>query len=452
MTERAILAGGCFWGMQDLIRKLPGVESTRVGYTGGDVPNATYRNHGTHAEGIEIMFDPDKITYRRLLEFFFQIHDPTTPNRQGNDRGASYRSAIYYVDDDQKAVAEDTIADVNASGIWPGKVVTEVEGKLTPGEVRQIRWELAYNRMPVFGLPTVLYGLAAVACMVALLTGLRGASASAWILLLLAFAPHTIGIIMRMVIMDRPPVTNLYATFLFVPWVMVGAALVLEYFFRNKLGLLAAGLSGMLLLLLSRRFETEADSLGVVVAVLNSNFWLLTHVICITAGYAAVALAGILGHFYLIRSIRLGPNVRIQPELYSALFGVLALGLVLSFLGTMLGGVWGADSWGRFWGWDPKENGALLIVLWTAVLLHGIPARWLTPNLVAAGAVLGNIVVLWAWMGTNLLGVGLHSYGFMAGRFYMMIALMGIEVLFVVLTLIWLWGQRRSSAAVPAST
>ena len=332
------------------------------------------------------------------------------------------------------------------------KVVTEVEGKLTPGEVRQIRWELAYNRMPVFGLPTVLYGLAAVACMVALLTGLRGASASAWILLLLAFAPHTIGIIMRMVIMDRPPVTNLYATFLFVPWVMVGAALVLEYFFRNKLGLLAAGLSGMLLLLLSRRFETEADSLGVVVAVLNSNFWLLTHVICITAGYAAVALAGILGHFYLIRSIRLGPNVRIQPELYSALFGVLALGLVLSFLGTMLGGVWGADSWGRFWGWDPKENGALLIVLWTAVLLHGIPARWLTPNLVAAGAVLGNIVVLWAWMGTNLLGVGLHSYGFMAGRFYMMIALMGIEVLFVVLTLIWLWGQRRSSAAVPAST
>jgi peptide-methionine (S)-S-oxide reductase len=124
--ERAVLAGGCFWGMQELIRKLPGVRSTRVGYTGGEVPNATYRNHGRHAEGLEITFDPSKISYRQLLEFFFQIHDPTTVNRQGNDIGTSYRSAIYYTNDAQKRVAEDTIADVDASGLWPGKVVTEV--------------------------------------------------------------------------------------------------------------------------------------------------------------------------------------------------------------------------------------------------------------------------------------------------------------------------------------
>ena len=126
-TERAVLAGGCFWGMEDLIRKLPGVCDTRVGYTGGDVQNATYRNHGTHAEGIEILFDPEQISYRRILEVFFQIHDPTTLNRQGNDVGMSYRSAIYYIDDAQKQVALDTIADVDASGLWPGKVVTEVE-------------------------------------------------------------------------------------------------------------------------------------------------------------------------------------------------------------------------------------------------------------------------------------------------------------------------------------
>ena len=125
-TQKAILAGGCFWGMQDLIRKQPGVVSTRVGYTGGDVPNATYRNHGTHAEAIEIVYDPAVTDYRTLLEFFFQIHDPTTKNRQGNDRGTSYRSAIFYVDDEQKRVALDTIADVEASGLWPGKVVTEV--------------------------------------------------------------------------------------------------------------------------------------------------------------------------------------------------------------------------------------------------------------------------------------------------------------------------------------
>ena len=124
--QRAVLAGGCFWGMQDLIRKLPGVTATRVGYTGGEVRNATYRNHGNHAEAIEISFDPARTSYRALLEFFFQIHDPSTKNRQGNDRGASYRSAIYYTDADQRAVAEDTIADVDASGLWPGKVVTEV--------------------------------------------------------------------------------------------------------------------------------------------------------------------------------------------------------------------------------------------------------------------------------------------------------------------------------------
>ena len=125
-TEKAILAGGCFWGMQELLRTYPGVISTRVGYSGGDVPNATYRNHGTHAEALEVVFDPSKLSYRTLLEFFFQIHDPTTLNRQGNDRGTSYRSAIFYTTDEQRRIAEETIKDVEASGLWPGKVVTEV--------------------------------------------------------------------------------------------------------------------------------------------------------------------------------------------------------------------------------------------------------------------------------------------------------------------------------------
>jgi peptide-methionine (S)-S-oxide reductase len=125
-TERAVLAGGCFWGVQDLFRRYDGVVSTRVGYTGGDVPNATYRNHGSHAEAVEVIFDPARISYRQILEFFFQIHDPSTRDRQGNDFGASYRSAIFYTSDEQRRIAEDTIADVDASGLWPGKVVTEV--------------------------------------------------------------------------------------------------------------------------------------------------------------------------------------------------------------------------------------------------------------------------------------------------------------------------------------
>ncbi len=124
--ERAILAGGCFWGVQDLLRRRDGVLSTRVGYSGGSTPNATYRNHGQHAEAVEIIFDPAKISFRQLLEFFFQIHDPSTRNRQGNDYGSSYRSAIFYTSEEQRRVAEDTIADVEASGLWPGKVVTEV--------------------------------------------------------------------------------------------------------------------------------------------------------------------------------------------------------------------------------------------------------------------------------------------------------------------------------------
>jgi peptide-methionine (S)-S-oxide reductase len=126
-TDRAILAGGCFWGVQDLLRRYDGVISTRVGYSGGNTPNATYRNHGAHAEAVEIVFDPARISFRKLLEFFFQIHDPTTRDRQGNDTGSSYRSAIFYTSDEQRRVAQDTIADVEASGLWPGKVVTEVK-------------------------------------------------------------------------------------------------------------------------------------------------------------------------------------------------------------------------------------------------------------------------------------------------------------------------------------
>jgi len=126
--ERAVLAGGCFWGVQQLIRRMPGVISTRVGYSGGEIENATYRNHGNHAEAVEITFDPDQISFRELLEFFFQIHDPSTPNRQGNDLGASYRSVIFYTSDEQRRMAEDTIADVDASGLWPGKAATEVTG------------------------------------------------------------------------------------------------------------------------------------------------------------------------------------------------------------------------------------------------------------------------------------------------------------------------------------
>ena len=162
--ERAVLAGGCFWGVQELFRRYDGVLSTRVGYTGGNTPNATYRNHGTHAEAVEIIFDPARISFRQILEFFFQIHDPSTRNRQGNDVGTSYRSAIFYTTDEQRRIAEDTIADVDASGLWPGKVVTEVVPLVTSGRpnpsIRTICCEIpAATRAISFG-PTGRYRFA----------------------------------------------------------------------------------------------------------------------------------------------------------------------------------------------------------------------------------------------------------------------------------------------------
>jgi len=195
------------------------------------------------------------------------------------------------------------------------------------------------------------------------------------VLMLLGLAPHTAGIIIRMVIMGRPPMTNLYATFLFVAWVAVVLCLLVEVAQRNGLGLFTGGFTGLALLLVSMRFAVDGDHMGKVVAVLDSNFWLSTHVVCITLGYAGCVVAGILGHVYLFQALLRPRAAGPLRSTFRALFAVLGFGLTFSFFGTMLGGVWADQSWGRFWGWDPKENGALLIVLWCSVLFHARLAR-----------------------------------------------------------------------------
>jgi ABC-type transport system involved in cytochrome c biogenesis permease subunit len=232
--------------------------------------------------------------------------------------------------------------------------------------------------------------------------------------------------------MGRPPVTNLYATFIFVGWVSVLLGLVMEYFQRNRLGLLIASISGLALLLTSGRFASEGDTMGVMVAVLDSNFWLATHVVTITIGYAGCVVAGLIGHIYMVQAIFRDPDHPLLKETFDSMYGALAFGLIFSFLGTMLGGVWADQSWGRFWGWDPKENGALVIVLWSAVLFHARTARMVGPVGFAGGCVLGVIWVLLAWLGVNLLGVGLHSYGFTSGLALGLMIACAIELLFVV--------------------
>jgi ABC-type transport system involved in cytochrome c biogenesis permease subunit len=227
--------------------------------------------------------------------------------------------------------------------------------------------------------------------------------------------PHSYGIIARMLIMGRPPVTNLYATFIFVAWVCCVLGLAVEYFQRNRLGLLVSSASGLALLMTSARFASDGDTMGVMVAVLDSNFWLATHVVCISIGYAGTCVAGLLGAIYLIQAITRIPADPVLRETQAAVYGALGFGIIFSFLGTMLGGVWADQSWGRFWGWDPKENGALVIVLWSAIVFHAKLARLIGPVGFAAGCTLGIIGVLAAWLGVNLLNVGLHSYGFTSG-------------------------------------
>jgi ABC-type transport system involved in cytochrome c biogenesis permease subunit len=300
--------------------------------------------------------------------------------------------------------------------------------------VSHLDLEYKYNRYELFYRAKLLYGLAFLMGLIGILTNLKGVRYAAVAFTVAGLIPHATGIIWRMMIMGRPPMTNLYATFLFVAFIVVVLGLVIEWFQRNNLGAIMSGFAGLALLMIASRFSSQGDTLGVVVAVLDSNFWLSTHVVCITIGYAGCVAAGIVGHVYLIQAMFMTSEHSNLRSTAKAIYGLLAFGLIFSFLGTMLGGVWADQSWGRFWGWDPKENGALLIVLWCALLFHARIANMIGPRGMAVGSVLGVINVIFAWLGVNLLGVGLHSYGFTSGLARGMWISIGLELLFIILT------------------
>jgi len=247
------------------------------------------------------------------------------------------------------------------------------------------------------------------------------------------FIPHVLGLLMRIIIMARPPVSSLYETFIFVGFIAVFLGLMIEYYNRQWLGIVTAAISGTALLFIANKYSAEGDTLKVLVAVLNSNFWLATHVTTITMGYAATCVGGLLGHIWLVQSA-FGGKSQTLDKTYKTTLGILGVALTLSFLGTNLGGIWADQSWGRFWGWDPKENGALMIVLWTALLFHAKAAQMIGPLGLAVGAVIGMMVVMWAWFGVNLLSVGLHSYGFTSGVATSLIIYAIVEVIFLTVT------------------
>jgi ABC-type transport system involved in cytochrome c biogenesis permease subunit len=275
--------------------------------------------------------------------------------------------------------------------------------------------ELAFNRASWFMRAKVFYIIAIMAAFASILAPNRWLRRGAVAILSLGLVFHLTGMVWRVVLTGFAPVTNLYTTFLFVGAVSVILGLFAERSQKNGIGLFTAAFVGATLLYVASRFALDGDTMKKVVAVLNSNFWLSTHVTTITMGYAGCWLAGIIAHVYLFIRIFKPAYHTLSRQVMRQMMGVLAFGLMFSFLGTFLGGIWADQSWGRFWGWDPKENGALLIVLWTALLYHARLGRMIGDNGLAAGVAVGNLVVMLAWLGVNLLSTGLHSYGFTSG-------------------------------------
>ena len=287
-----------------------------------------------------------------------------------------------------------------------------------PNATKRASFEFLFNRLQPFSQSMALYVLAFLLACFSWLGWNRILSRSAFYLLLLALAIHTFGLISRMYLQERPPVTNLYSSAIFIGWGAVIVALILERIFRDGIGAACAGAIGFVTLIIAHHLAGSGDTLEMLQAVLDTNIWLATHVVAITTGYAAMFLAGMLAIIYIVRGVfTLSLKKQTADSLSRMTYGVVCFATLFSFVGTVLGGIWADQSWGRFWGWDPKENGAVLIVLWCAIILH---ARWggfIRQRGLMIMAIFGNVVTSFSWFGVNMLGVGLHSYGFMQKAF-----------------------------------
>ena len=302
---------------------------------------------------------------------------------------------------------------------------------------RKSAWEAYFNKVDPFTTSMELYVLAFLLAAASWLKWPDKLGQSALRAMDVGFVLATAGIIVRMWLEDRPPVTNLYSSALFIGWGSVGLCLILERFNRNAVASAAGGMIGFSTLIIAHHLSLSGDTREMMRAVLDSNFWLSTHVVTVTTGYAATFLAGFLAIVYILRGVltrSLDP--RTAESLSRMVYGIVCFATFFSFIGTVLGGIWADQSWGRFWGWDPKENGALIIVLWNAVILHCRWAGLIRQRGLMALAVFGNIVTSWSWFGTNMLGVGLHSYGFTDAAFYGLITFVASQLLLIALVLL----------------
>lgn len=323
-------------------------------------------------------------------------------------------------------------------------------GQQHPGGTGRARYEFWFNQVDPFTHSMVLYLVAFLLACLSWLGWSRTLNRSAFYLLLLTLAVHTFGLVSRMYLQERPPVTNLYSSAIFIGWGAVIVALVLERIFRDGIGAACAGAIGFITLVIAHHLAGSGDTLEMLQAVLDTNIWLATHVVAITTGYSAMFLAGMLAMIYIIRgAFTRSLKKETADSLARMTYGVVCFATLFSFVGTVLGGIWADQSWGRFWGWDPKENGAVLIVLWCAIILH---ARWggfIRQRGLMVMAIFGNVVTSFSWFGVNMLGVGLHSYGFMQKAFPWLVGFIASQLVLMAVAAMPLERWRSFRIAIP---
>jgi ABC-type transport system involved in cytochrome c biogenesis permease subunit len=329
---------------------------------------------------------------------------------------------------------------------------TELQRDL-PGRVWKAKVESVFNQLQPFYSAMVIYVLIFILACASWLVWPQALGRYAFALLLVTFVVHSAGLITRMYLEGRPPVTNLYSSAVFIGWGAVLLGIFLERFFRNGIGSATAAMIGFITLLIAHHLSMDGDTMEMMRAVLDTNGWLATHVVCVTLGYASTFLAGFLALTYIARGAFTPSLDRATAQsLTRMVYGIVCFATLFSFVGTILGGIWADQSWGRFWGWDPKENGALLIVIWNAIILH---ARWgglVRQRGLMVLAVFGNVVTSWSWFGVNMLGIGLHSYGFMDSAFPWLIAFGASQLVFMMIGMLppHVWKSQLESAKRPA--
>jgi ABC-type transport system involved in cytochrome c biogenesis permease subunit len=321
-------------------------------------------------------------------------------------------------------------------------------------QVHQASQEAVFNRVQPFYLGMVLYVLALLVLFASWVGKPGVLQPAAFALALVGAACHTGGLIARVVLQGRPPVTNLYSSAIFVGWAAVVLGLVVEKIYRRGFGTAVSAAAGFATLIVAHHLSVDGDTMEMMRAVLDSNFWLATHVVAITIGYSGTFLAGAIAIGWVLRRhLAKRPNPETSKALVSTTYGVVCFALLFSFVGTVLGGIWADQSWGRFWGWDPKENGALLIVLWNAIILHARWGGYARERGIMAMAIFGNVITSLSWFGVNMLGVGLHSYGFMDKAFWALSAFVGTQLLLMALAVVpaRFWAGRGASEVAPAA-